>query len=202
MAAVTSTVAAGLVIIGGVAAGVGKVKSGLEASKRGKGDMLAAANAAEEIRTEQNKLQSRETKNAQSGQLSQLQRATEEIKLGAKSMNSSANDSLFSNFVEGQQLEAGSGFAGSGQIKNIQADASSGIRRKVGEEMESLENRSGGLKEDFSFGMENISIADARSRADVEQRFQDRISEIGSVADTFMEGVFGSDNEIEGYNYG
>jgi len=97
MAAVTSTIAAGLTIAGGVAAGIGAVKRGSEARNK---DTLSAAKAAEEIRNEQIALQNRETTNAKKGQLSQLERVTDDIRTNVGAANANASDSLFANFVE------------------------------------------------------------------------------------------------------
>jgi|10_taG_2_1085330.scaffolds.fasta_scaffold12037_2 hypothetical protein len=199
MAAVTSTIAAGLTIAGGVAAGIGAVKRGSEARNK---DTLSAAKAAEEIRNEQIALQNRETTNAKKGQLSQLERVTDDIRTNVGAANANASDSLFANFVESTNVASKTGFAGSSTVDNLSDNAKSTVRRKTSEELTMLENRKGGAVDDFSTGIEGISIADAKGRADIEERFSSRIAEIGSVADTFMEGVFGSDNEIEGYNYG
>ena len=109
---------------------------------------------------------------------------------------------MFTNFVESTNVESKAGFAGGGTASDIYSDASLNLKDKVDMQYEKIDNAKGGIVDDFSISTESISIADAKGRADIEQRFQARLGEIGSVADTFWEGVFGSDNEIEGYNYG
>lgn len=199
MAAVTSTIAAGITIAGGVAAGAGAIKRGAEAKKK---DTLEAAKAAELIKSEQLALQDRETKNAKFRELSKLERVTDNIRNDVQATNMDASNTLFTNFVESTNTESRAGFAGGGTASDLFTDASTNLREKVDIQSQKIENTKGGIVDDFSIGTESISIADAKGRADIEQRFQARLGEIGSVADTFWEGVFGSDNEIEGYNYG
>ena len=77
MAAITSTIAAGITIAGGIAAGAGAIKRGVEAKKK---SPLEAAKAAETIKNEEFVLQTRETENAKLRELSKLERATNNIR--------------------------------------------------------------------------------------------------------------------------
>ena len=67
--------------------------------------------------------------------------------------------------------------------------------------MNELELKSKGASSDYINTIEGINISKEKDLAAINQRFTQRLGEIGQTADTFMEGIFGSDNKIKGYDY-
>ena len=67
--------------------------------------------------------------------------------------------------------------------------------------MDDLELKSKGVSSDYINTIEGINISKEKDLAAINQRFTQRLGEIGGTADTFMEGIFGSDNSIKGYDY-
>ena len=198
MAALTS-IAAGITIAGAAVAGAGAIASGFNAMGR---DTSGAADAAERIKNEQQALLNRETKAANKQNQSQFKQATENIRLSVRETNESANTTMLKAYQDKQNIGNKIGFASSGSVDYMDDITKGSVRKGVDLSMDKISLQAESAESSFGYGSETISIADARKEADIEERFQGRLAEIGSVADTFWEGIWGSDNEIKGYDYG
>lgn len=92
-------------------------------------------------------------------------------------------------------------FAVSGQADEFLVDAKTDVRSSVDRSMSDLELKSKGASADYISTIEGISISKEKDLAAINQRFTQRLGEIGGTADTFMEGVFGTNQSIKGYDY-
>lgn len=198
MAALTA-IAAGITIAGAAVAGAGAVARGFDAWGK---DTKGAADAAERIKNEQQALLDRETKSANKQNQSKFSQATENIRLSLRETNESANITMLKSYENKQSLGSKVGFESSGSVEYADDVTKGNIRKAVDLSVDKITTQSEAAETTFGFSSGTISIADARKEADMEERFQGRLAEIGSVADTFWEGIWGPDNEIQGYNYG
>jgi len=199
MAALTATIAAGITITGAAVAVGGAVARGFSA--KGK-DTKGAAYAAEKIREEQIKLQNKETSSAQKQNKSQFEQATDSIRTAVSESNKASSSSLLKAYFDKSNMSQKTGFAGSGQLDYADELTQGTIRGSADIAMEKFETQQKGAEASYAFGETRTDIASQRSFANIEERFSGRLAEIGAVADTFWEGVWGADNEIQGYNYG
>ena len=116
-------------------------------------------------------------------------------------IGSKGNTDLFSAALNKDTLSKRSGFASSGEVESSFRDMTTSVRSGVESNMEDLALKSKSSASDYMSTIEGVSISKERSLAAINERFTQRLGEIAATADTFREGIFGSDNKIKDYDY-
>tara|TARA_R110002074_G_scaffold239374_2_gene411179 strand:- start:904 stop:1500 length:597 start_codon:yes stop_codon:yes gene_type:complete len=193
-----SWIVAGIAIAGATVKTIG---AGVNAYNANKTDTLGQAKNAEQIRSDEIALSRRTTDLSLKKNKTAFELAMESITNQVGDVSAQGTKS-FVDIGKGQGdiIEKG-GFAGSGQADEFLVDAKTDVRSAVDRSMSDLELKSKGASADYMNTIEGVNISREKDLAAINQRFTQRLGEIGSVADTGMEGIFGSDNSIKGYDY-
>ena len=183
------------------AVGVKAVGAGVNAYNAENTDTLGQAKNAEQIRSDEIALSGRTTDLSLKKNKTAFELAMESITNQAGDVSAQGTKS-FVDIGKGQGniIEKG-GFAGSGQADEFLVDAKTDVRSAVDRSMSDLELKSKGASADYMNTIEGVNISREKDLAAINQRFTQRLGEIGSTADSWSEGIFGSNNSIKGYDY-
>jgi len=188
----------GLAVAGAAVKTVGAGIKGFNAMNT---DTLAQAENAEQIRLDEIALSNRTSSLNLKKNKTAFELAMESITNQAGDVSAQGAKSLLEiSKGQGNIIEEG-GFAGSSQADAFLVDAKTDVRSSVDSSMSDLELKSKGASADYISTIEGISISKEKDLAAINQRFTQRLGEIGGTADTFVEGIFGSNNKIKGYDY-
>lgn len=179
---------------------IGAGVKGYQAHKAGK-DTAAQAENAEQIRQDEIALANRESALTLNKNKSAFQLTMEGLTNQVGQIGSKGNTDLFSAALNKDTLSKRSGFASSGEVESSFRDMTTSVRSGVESNMEDLALKSKSSASDYMSTIEGVSISKEKSLAAINERFTQRIGEIGATADTFKEGIFGSDNKIKDYDY-
>jgi len=182
-------------------AGVKTLGAGIKGYQSMNTDTLGQAQNAEQIRQDEISLANRETALSLNKNKSAFQLSIEGLTNQVGKIGSSGTSDLFSAALNKDTLSKRTGFASSGEVESSFNDMTANVRSSVKSNMEDLELKSKASTSDFMSGIEGVNLARERSLASINERFTQRLGEIGGTADTFREGIFGSDNKIKGYDY-
>lgn len=192
------TAAAGASLFG---TGLKAVGAGIKGFNASNADTLGQAENAEQIRKDEIALSNRTSNLNLKKNKTAFELAMESITNQVGDVSAQGTKSLLEiSESHGNIIEKG-GFAGSSQADQTIVDAKGDVRSSVSRSMSDLELKSKGASADYINTIESINISKEKDLAAINQRFTQRLGEIGGTADTFMEGIFGSDNKIKGYDY-
>ena len=184
-----------------VGAGVKAVGAGINAYNAENTDTLGQAKNAEQIRSDEIALSGRTTDLSLKKNKTAFELAMESITNQAGDVSAQGTKS-FVDIGKGQENIIRKGnFAGSSQADEFLVDAKTDVRSAVDRSMSDLELKSKGASADYMNTIEGVNISREKDLAAINQRFTQRLGEIGSTADSWSEGIFGSNNKIKGYDY-
>ena len=189
-----ATAAAAVTVGGAAVKTIGAYKSGKAAEKF---DSKQAEKLAEEVRDKEEALLRKETASKIRSAKSQYELATESISNQVMDTNLAVSDSLLKTFSEQSYLSQKGGFAGSGQLDTMTSDSYRSARKKGESAIDKLAIQQKGSYEKMVSTLTGVDIFKEKSLAAIGERFDARIAEIAATPDTFWEGIFGSDYEID-----
>jgi len=184
-----------------VGAGFKAVGAGVKGLNAYNADTLGQAENAEQIRLDEIALSNRTSSLNLKKNKTAFELAMESITNQAGDVSAQGSSSLLEALKGRDSLASKGNFAMSGEAKQSLIDSKTNIRSAVDRSMEDLELKSKGASADYINTIEGISISKEKDLAAINQRFTQRLGEIGGTADTFMEGMFGSNQSIKGYDY-